>query len=59
MLESANQRTIATAEEKRNYHGGSIDSTVATISRENELGSIWIGKKVWGRNETLEAQGKI
>jgi hypothetical protein len=40
MLESANQRTIATAEEKRNYHGGSIDSTVATISRENELGSI-------------------
>ena len=36
MLESANQRTIATAEEKRNYHGGSIDSTVATISREND-----------------------
>ena len=36
MLESVNHRTIATAEEKRNYHGGSIDSTVATISRENE-----------------------
>lgn len=44
-----------TAEEKRNYHGGSIDSSVTTISRGNELGSIRVGKKAWGRNETLEA----